>query len=267
MMYNRPTMPNAQTHLAAVCDLLAEPSLRASFPWLTADRVQAALLLGAISPDVRAISGHPREATHFFKIPPGGERPAPTRLFAEWPALAAPAALGRQHAAFVAGYLAHLVMDEAWVEQIVMPDLYVRGMPWSVDHPNWRLYSLLMTYLEYRAAERLPGRVVELLAGAVPGSWLPFVADADLVAWREHVVSRIGGGARLISYVFAISNGLSPDELEAIVLSERRMADEVFSRVPRARLDAFGADAARRTRRVVADYLERLRGEPPGEDV
>jgi hypothetical protein len=257
-MYNRRTMPNAQTHLAAVCDLLAEPSLQVRFPWLAADRVQAAFLLGAISPDVRAISGHPREVTHFFEIPPGGE-PAQVRLFAEWPALADAAALGRTHAAFVAGYVSHLVMDEAWVEQVVMPGLFIQGMAWGVEHPNWRLYSLLMTYLEYRAADRLPGRAVDLLAGAEPAGWLPFVSDDDLVAWRDHVISRIAGGARLISRMFATSNGLSPGELEAIVLSERRMAGEVFSRVPRAYLDAFWRETNGRTRRAVVAYLEKLR--------
>jgi hypothetical protein len=144
----------------------------------------------------------------------------------------------------------------------VMPGLFIRGMAWGVEHPNWRLYSLLMTYLEYRAADRLPGRAVDLLAEADPVGWLPFISDDDLIAWRDHVVSRIRGGARLISQMFATSNDLSPGELEAIVLSERRMADEVFSRVPRAYLDAFWRETNARTRRVVAGYLDQL-----GEDV
>lgn len=249
-------MPNSQTHLASVWNLLAQPPLHAAFPWLAEDAVRAACLLGAISPDVRAFSGHPREETHFFDIPMG-ERLGHERLLSEWPELADASALGQTHAAFVAGYMTHLIMDQCWVEMVVMPGLFVKGLDWDTNHPNWRLYSLLMTYLEYRAAERMPERAVDLLARAEPDGWLPFVGDRALAEWRDHVVSIIQrGGPRRISRMFAESIGVSPAQMEAIVLSEARMAEEAFRTIPREQVLAFEAEAQRRSQVAVVDYLQ-----------
>lgn len=250
-------MPNAQTHLSSVWHLLAQPPIQAAFPWLAEGCVRSALLLGAISPDARAMSGHPRAETHFFDIPMAG--PGHRALLREWPGLADAAALGEEHAAFVAGYITHLIMDQTWVEMIVMPGLFVEGHVWGVEHPSWRLYSLLMTYLEYRAAERVPARAITLLAQAEPRGWLPFVSDRHLTAWRDHVVAIIrAGGPRLISRMFAETNDLTAEEMEAIVLSEARMAEEVFGAIPREQVLAFEEAAGERSQQAVVDYLSAL---------
>lgn len=248
-------MPNSETHMASVWKLLAQPPIRAAVPWLADEQARAALLLGAISPDVRAFSGHTREETHFFDIP-AGDVPGHEQMLARWPELREAAALPPAHAAFVAGYMTHLIMDQTWLEMIVMPGLFVEGVRWDTDHPKWRPYSLLMTYLEYRAADCLPGEAVELMAQAEPERWLPFVPDDTLARWRDHVVSIIrGGGPRLISQMFARSNGMSEDEMEAIVLSDERMAGEVFESIPRERIQAFNAETDRRSQAAITHYL------------
>lgn len=257
-------MPNAQTHITAVCAMLAQPPIQAAFRWLANEDARSAFLLGAIGPDVRAISGQTREETHFFTIPPDDPRPAQAVMLEAWPELRHAAALSRPHAAFVAGYITHLVMDQTWIEQIVMPALFVEGAAWGVDHPNWRLYGILMTYLEYRAAARLPAGTVEMLLKASPRGWLPFVADAHLAAWRDRVAQHIReGGARRLSAMFARTSGLALDELEAIVLSEERMAVEAFHLVPRERLAAFERETQARSLRAVLDYLGKV--PPAGE--
>ncbi len=249
-------MPNSQTHIVAVYELLAQPPIRSAFPWLAEHGVQAAFLLGAIGPDVRALSGHSREATHFFDIPPTDPRLAHEIMFETWPKLGHVAALDRDHVAFVAGYVTHLIMDQTWVEMIVMPHLFINGLRWGTHHPNWRVYSLLMTYLEYQAAACFPAEATAQLAQAAPRNWLPFVEDQHLEKWRDHVVAHIvEGGARRISHFFAHSNGLSPEELEMIVASEERMDNEAFGIVPRERLIAFSREAARRSQNVVLAYL------------
>ncbi len=249
-------MPNAQTHLASVCDLLAQPTVQAAFGWLADDQAQAAFLLGAISPDVRAVSGDIREATHFFDIPPRDAQPAPRAMLRAWPQLRDPRQLVRPQAAFVAGYITHLVMDQTWVEMIVMRRLFVAGTHWGIHHPNWRVYSVLMTYLEYQAAARLPRRAVDLLAQAEPHGWLPFIRDEHLIEWRDHVVSVIErGGAQLISRMFAETNRITPAEMEAIVLSEERMAEEGFAVVSREHLRAFEDEVGRRSASTATHYL------------
>lgn len=252
-------MPNAQTHMASVYDLLEDSGLTSAYPWLTGEAEKSAFFLGAISPDVRIVSGHSREETHFFAIEPDGlhlEAPTPAQaMVATWAELADPHRLGSERAAFVAGYMTHLMMDIVWVEHIVMKGIYIPGEQWSTRHPNWRLYSLLMTYLEYRAAERVPAGCEAWLKSPAPDQWLPFVADKDLLAWRDHVVERIEGGTRLISAMFAWSNGLTADILENIVLSEEQMADEVFVTIPKQSVLLFEQEATARSAEVVAAYL------------
>jgi len=249
-------MPNAETHLTAACDLLADPDIVQSFPWLSGESSRAAFLMGAISPDVRAIGGQTREQTHFFTIPPADDRPAPAVLCADWPQIAHAAQLGLDHAAFIAGYMAHLVMDQTWVEMIVMPGLFIAGTTWGFQHPNWRLYCILMTYLEYQAGERLPAHATASMVSPRPRGWLPFAADSDLSAWSSRVAKLIDdGGPKVVSSMLSQSCGLTPEAMEAIVLSEAAMSREAYPTIPRAQLLAFEAETARRSRAQVESYL------------
>lgn len=253
------TMPNAQTHLASVWDLLNRPPIQAVFGWLAEPEAQAAFLLGAISPDVRIVSGHSREETHFFGIPALDPRSAPVIFLDTWPELANAALVSRQQAAFISGYMTHLVMDQVWVERIVMDGLFIEGLEWGIGHPNWRLYSILMTYLEYRAASRLPRVALERLSAARPDHWLPFVEDKHLAAWRSHVLSHVGpGGARHISRLFARTNGLTSDEMESIVLSDEQMAAEVYGVISPAQIVIFDAETTSHSVEVVSGYLSGL---------
>jgi hypothetical protein len=249
-------MPNAQTHLVSACDLIARPAVLNAFPALAEDIVQSAFLLGSISPDVRALSGHRREETHFFDIPLSDPEPADQHLFAAYPELADSAALPAEQAAFIAGYVTHLVMDETWLKIVVMPGLFIEGAVWGTHHPNWWVYSLLMTYLEYRAADRLCDTALPGLKAAAPNHWLPFVTDRDLARWRDHVAEMIsGGGARLISAMFAHTNGISPEELEAIVLDNDRMQQEAFQTVSPGQIDTFQAATDRRSEAAILAYF------------
>ncbi len=227
--------------------------------WLCDDRdVRAVFYLGAVGPDARIVSGQRREETHFFDIPVAeGAPPAQEVMLARWPELRCRYTLSdRQRIALVAGYITHLVMDQTWVEMIVMPGLFIEGTAWNTKHPNWRVYSILMTYLEYRASQRLPREVLTELRAAAPDAGLPFLTLDHLLGWRDHVVRHLEtGGARQVSRLFARSNGLTSDALEKIVRSEEQMAREAYHLVPHHWLEAFEAEAANRSLRAVLSYL------------
>jgi hypothetical protein len=249
-------MPNAHTHLAAASEVLARPDFTAAVSWLTGEAERAAFLLGSISPDVRAVSGQPREETHFFTIPSPPDHRAVPAMMAAWPTLADASHLDHAQAAFIAGYITHLIMDELWVDDIVMEYIYVDAEPWGTHHSGWWLYSLLMTYLEYQAAPTLPADTAQMLKRAQPHDWLPFVKDRDLKRWRSIIAKMITtDGARRTSVLFAHSNNITPKKLEAIVTSEDDMAREAWSIVPRARIDGFRALAVERSLEAVQNYL------------
>jgi hypothetical protein len=185
-------------------------------------------------------------------------------MLARWPQIKDVSNLPHPQAAFIAGYITHLVMDQTWVEMIVLPGLFIKGMEWNIQHPNWRLYSLLMTYMEYQAAEHIPDGTLDLMAQAEPDHWLPFIHDHYLSDWRDHVVDRIKrGGPKLVSTMFARSNSMTSQELEAIILSEERMAEEVYTVVSHERLLAFETEANRRSHEAVLHYLSPLKEKYP----
>jgi hypothetical protein len=245
-------MPNAATHLVAAWNLLEREPLRES---AAEPDARAAFLLGAISPDVKAISGATREATHFYTIPPDGVS-APCAMMAAHASLAHSRALAPTHAAFVAGYLSHLVMDEVWLQEIVMPYIYVDRAGWGPSHPRFRLYSYLMVYLERRGVAVLDSEAPRLLLQAEPDGWLPFVAERFLRAWRDQVAEQITvGGAALVTRYFAEMSGMTMEEMAAITSSEARMAEVVYPIVPRACIEAFQRRTFERNLEVIGGYL------------
>lgn len=246
-------MPNAATHLAAAHQLLNHPNLK---PLLASQEPQAAFLLGAISPDVQAISGSTREETHFYTIPPSDAISATSTMFEAYPSLADSQTLQPAHAAFIAGYMSHLIMDEVWLAVVVMPHIYIDGAQWGRMHPNFRAYSCLIVYQERQNVERLNSGVHKLLARAEPDNWLPFIYDHHLRTWRDHVVEQLTlGGAMLVMRFFAEMNGMAIAEMAAITSSEEQIAEEVYPTVPKACLETFHQSTYARSIEAVDAYL------------
>ncbi len=88
-------------------------------PLVDADR--GAYYLGATTPDIRVLTRWDRERTHFFDLNSFEEQDGVHRLLEREPQLRDVSALNAPTAAFVAGYISHLVMDEEWISQIYRP--------------------------------------------------------------------------------------------------------------------------------------------------
>ena len=94
-----------------------------------ADRLQLHLLdeergqvyLGSTAPDIRVITGFDRRRTHFFDLDDFEEQSGVETFFHAYPCLGNSSAISAATAAFVAGYLTHLVMDETWIKTIYRP--------------------------------------------------------------------------------------------------------------------------------------------------
>src|SRR5581483_6000806 len=105
-------MPPLGLHMTVARELAAD--LRS--PRVDADR--GAYYLGATTPDIRVLTRWDRERTHFFDLHCLDAQSGVHRLFEEQPQLRDAAALDAGTAAFVAGYISHLVLDERYITEI-----------------------------------------------------------------------------------------------------------------------------------------------------
>jgi hypothetical protein len=248
-------LPTPIEHLAIAGEILASPALP---PTVQAqlnqhEAVRSAFFFGHIAPDVQVVSRQPREATHFFKLPLTTRRPAYQRMLAVYPALARPSTLPAAQVAFLAGYVAHLTLDELWVREVF--PIFGPGQNWGDWHERLLLHNVLRTWLDRQSLPHLPDGSGDLLRQARPDGWLPFAADADLCRWRDLVADQFAPGAAVRTVEVFASRARIPDADFLALLEPHVMEQRIFSRISVSRLDEFHAQAVARSQDVIVHYL------------
>ncbi len=105
-------MPPLALHMAMakeLADRLHQPAL---------DGDRGAYYLGSTAPDIHVITRCERERTHFFNLNNFDAQSGIDGFFKAYPELARPDRLNASTAAFLAGYMSHLAMDEVWIVDI-----------------------------------------------------------------------------------------------------------------------------------------------------
>jgi hypothetical protein len=219
-------------------------------------------LLGATAPDVRIITKRPRIDTHFFELGVGGLGDGVGGLFTAYPELRSPVS-GAQ-AAFVAGYLTHLVADETWIVSMYRPyfgepnpgrfgsrdaaQLYDRAAQLTLDRAcEQRVRSLLPAMdktsedfavgpLDTTVMREWRAWVLDFLAGQRPYSWQRLRHMANRISHRDpqHPSQEIAD-----RFLSDIPTGLSA--LHAVV--------------PESELERYMDRATTNLARVVDEYL------------
>ncbi|HEU5317557.1 MAG TPA: zinc dependent phospholipase C family protein, partial [Chloroflexota bacterium] len=109
-------MPSTYIHFWVAADVAASGAFS-----LGSQAESDAYLCGNAAPDIHLLGGPARPATHFWEIgEPVPGRLGAARLLGAHPHLAA-ARLDPVGRAFVAGYLCHLAVDEAWIRVVYLP--------------------------------------------------------------------------------------------------------------------------------------------------
>ena len=212
-------------------------------------------LLGHTAPDVQTVSKQPRDQTHFYSIPRTNDRPAYEVLFAAHPQLARAGALPPAQAAFVAGYIAHLLLDELWLDRIFAPYFL---QDWGPRRERLFLHNVLRTWMDRQDQQRLNGSLVTALREAVPQDWLPFVGDDHLRAWRDWLVEQLAPGHHVqTAEVFAQRLGVPAVDMETVLRSPQQMEARVFHHIPRAALESFNAAGYERSVALIRWYVGR----------
>lgn len=246
-------MPTPFMHLALAEEILRWDDLPPKTCHLLIQQ-RGPFLLGNTAPDVQTVSGQAREETHFYTLPRTTDCLAHEVMFAAYPALAHAEALPPAQAVFVAGYVAHLLLDELWLDQVFLR--YFRNQEWGTRHERAFLHNVLRTWMDAQDRRRLDGSVGPVLHTAEPWGWLPFVGDDHLRAWRDWLVKQLEPGqSTQTAEVFAGRMGISAAEMETILRSPQQMDERVFSHIPQATLRSFHDAGYEQSVALIAWYL------------
>ena len=239
-------------HLALTEEILhGEEIPSATHRLLTEQR--GPFLLGNTAPDVKTVSGQKREACHFYTIPRTSDRPAHETLFEAHPSLARAEVLSPPHAAFIAGYIAHLLLDELWLDEVFRRH-FLRD--WAPLRERLFLHNVLRTWADRQARQRLEDVVPAALRKAKPRRWLPFVKDEHLRTWRDWLIEQLSPGHPMrTAEVFAQRMGIAASELEAVARSPQQMEERVFRHFPQSALQSFHEKGYRHSVRLVGSYM------------
>jgi hypothetical protein len=247
-------MPTPIQHLVLAEELLVDPALPSTARALLAAE-RGAFLLGTIAPDVQTISRQPREATHFFAVPPTVLQPAHQVMLIEHPALARSRWLAPAHTAFIAGYIQHLTLDEAWIAHIFGP-CFGPDATWGVFRERLLSHNFLRTWLDRRDELRVRRDVSDALLRVEPLAWLPFIADHHLRAWRDEIALQLAPGAPVHTLeVFAARHNVPPAEFRRVLDSPEEMQQRVFARLRPGCVERFYADALAESVSRIGAYL------------
>lgn len=256
-------VPTPFNHFVLAERVLGAPDL----PQSIKARLQSqrpAFLLGNTAPDLGSLTDHRRPDTHFFTVPMLDRHPAHLRLLARHPGLVAPKALAPAHAAFVAGYLAHLWLDQLWIRSIFEPFFGPRASGGGSFHDRLIGHNLLRAHLDSLDRGRLPSGLGDILGRVRPQGWLPFAADEQIDRWRDHLSEQLfPDGAALTTEVFASRLGIAAERFASMLEAPEQMEQRVFGRLPADLVDHYWNRGLAQTVELVQYYYQgRATGAP-----
>jgi len=246
-------MPTPFMHMAFAERIIRDPAL--PDPLRSAIKAQwGAFLLGSIAPDARVASGIRRADTHFFEYEPVIAVPPNVVMLTQYPALQPTHIHDAAHAVFIAGYSAHLAMDEVWCTDLLFPKfMKLDGGSFS----SFQMLHMLLGYLDGRDYAALPiAEQYPALAGVTLDQWLPFIPDSALIAWRDLIAQQIApDGHSQTLEILGQRIQMSADEMAAFINDTAQMDEKLWHNVPHETVAAVETTMYDRARDVLIGYL------------
>lgn len=249
-------MPSLGSHLARA-RMVAE---RLRIKEIDADR--GAYYLGSTAPDIRVITRMDRRVTHFFELDDYERQDSVKRMFEQHPGLGRPAGLETATSAFIAGYITHLALDEAYIEDVYRPE-FGHDSKIAADPRRNALDRALQYELDRRDREHREAMdevCASLMACDPLTEPIPFIEDEHLIQWRA-VAADVAAQApdysrfRRMMFRHLADAGLAEDEIDQFCASPEAVIEEAFTHVTSERLDRFLVDAGERMYDRVRQYF------------
>lgn len=247
-------MPTPINHLVIADEILiCRDCHSATHSLLNAQR--GYFLLGSIAPDAQTVSQANRDDTHFFDLHGPDDQSSPELMLTRYPQLADPACLPLPQAAFLAGYLSHLLIDDLWIAGVFRPH-FRHGINRDNFAQRILLHNVLRTHLDEQARQRLRQTTLADLQTVTIAHLLPFVSDDDLRAWRDLVCEQlVPGGEVYTARIFAQRMDASVEDILTLLDSPEALQTEVLGRLPSTKLDWYRHEAVACSCRFIGRYL------------
>lgn len=247
-------MPTPFTHLAGALNLLDAPALPESYRRLLTTQ-RPAYLLGTVAPDARIEAEDSRAATHFYTYEEGIDTPPWRVMLRRYPSLRGVGDPARQ--AFLAGYVAHLAMDEVWTRDMLGPHFAFGAWGASRKERFFLLHLMLIDMDERDLAALAPSVAVALLAARPADDWLPFMPGDVLTGWQRLIYDQVRPGGDSKTYeIFGGRVSREPDELRRLALDDAWMQAHLWDHVSRAVLADIEARMAAHALASLVAYLD-----------
>lgn len=251
-------MPTPFSHMVALAHLLQDdqvpPSLR--------DQLRAeepAYLLGAVAPDARVPNvSDSRAATHFYSYQEGISAPPWRLMLQKYPTLVPPQSAA--HRAFLAGYVAHLAMDEVWTRQMLVP--HFANADWG-ENPRQRFFVLhfMLIDMDERDLKHISAEMAHTLQRAKPQAWLPFMPLPILREWQKLIYEQIKPNGESKTYeIFGERVQQSAAQMRRSFQDEAWMQEQLWQHVPRSILAEVEAQMFVYAREVLIAYWQEHAG-------
>jgi hypothetical protein len=248
-------VPSLGLHMTVARDLAATLSERR----IDADR--GAYYLGATTPDIRVITRWDRARTHFFDLDDFEEQSGVHRLFEDQPALRDARSLDDATAAFMAGYISHLVMDEDYITQIYRPlfgvksalrddalaDVMDKMLQWDIDRA--------------RREELGVDDIRDALAETAVAVHVDFIGQDTLMQWRDVSLDVIAQPASIERLVRFLSRRMPQyqldDDASAAQFAEGvpALLQRTWEHVGEERVREYIEASRSRARSAIEEYL------------
>lgn len=249
-------MPGLRLHMTVAHTLASELASKR----IDADR--GAYFLGATTPDIRVLTRWDRARTHFFDLDDFAEQSGVHRLFEQEPALSDASSLDAHTAAFMAGYLSHLVMDEDYITQIYRP-LFGAQSVLRDDAIANVMDKVLQWDVERADCEDLT-RIDEIKAALAETAVevnVEFIAQETLRKWRDVSLDVIGDPPSVARLVRMLSRRMPEhhldDEGEAARFAENvpSLLKRTWEHVGDERVSEYLHSAKQRAANAMREYL------------
>ena len=221
-----------------------------------------AYTLGATTPDIRVITRWERERTHFFDLQNEEHQDSVAEFLMAHPHLRDPSALSPETRAWASGFIAHLVMDETYIEEIYRPHFGQRSALGGGERAN--LLDRILQYEMDRRERESPETMSELrdsLDCCAMDVDCGFIDRETLEQWRDVSANLTEYPPDWDRFTYIASRhlkraGVSSDaEYRAFLEQIPEMLEETLRSVGTARVEAFFESAQERTVAALRGYL------------